>query len=367
MTSELRVDGIVLGAGVAGLSAADALIRKGRSCAILDPAPPGSGSSSAPGMLINPATGRRAKMAWRAQECYQEVLRLLQRVQKESDEPFYEERGVLRPALTPKLAKNFERSPEKYPWPNGWIEWLPEEKFSDRFPVFKTHYGGLIVNKGMTVIGDLFIRSFARYLENKGADLVVGEYSLKNDGKTWIAETKAGKRVHADYVIDATSQYQMQSGLWDFLPLHAVKGQTATFHYEDDLPMIASVSSLGYMAYISTKPKQLTVGSTYEHHFTSLKPDKDGLEYLKNKLGSTFPTLTECYKDIVQWSGVRVTVPDKKPLIGSHPEKEGLYIIGALGSKGLLMSRYLAGLLTDEILEQKEIDETVSIRRYLDS
>jgi glycine/D-amino acid oxidase-like deaminating enzyme len=131
--------------------------------------------------------------------------------------------------------------------------------------------------------------------------------------------------------------------------------------------MIASVSSLGYMAYISTKPKQLTVGSTYEHHFTSLKPDKDGLEYLKDKLGSTFPTLTECYKDIVQWSGVRVTVPDKKPLIGSHPEKEGLYIIGALGSKGLLMSRYLAGLLTDEILEQKEIDETVSIRRYLDS
>jgi glycine/D-amino acid oxidase-like deaminating enzyme len=367
VTSQLRVDGIVLGAGIAGLSAADALIQKGRSCVIFDPAPPGSGSSSAPGMLINPATGRRAKMTWRAEACYQETLSLLQRVQKETEEVFYEERGVLRPALTPKLAKNFERSPEKYPWPKGWIEWLSKENFSDRFPEFKTHQGGLIVKKGMTVRGDHFIKAFARYLEKKGADLVVGQYSLENAGKIWIAETVKGKRYNADFVIDATSQYQIESGLWNFLPLHAVKGQTATFQYDHKLPLNASVSSLGYMAYFSTKPKQVTVGSTYEHHFTSLEPDEEGLEYLKEKLGSTFPTLRESYKDVVQWSGVRVTVPDKKPLIGSHPGKEGLHMIGALGSKGLLMGRYLAGLLADQILDRKEIDEFVSIRRYVDN
>ena len=43
----------------------------------------------------------------------------------------------------------------------------------------------------------------------------------------------------------------------------------------------------------------------------------------------------------------------------------GLYLIGAMGSKGLLLARYLADLLMRHILIGVEIPEEVSIRRYL--
>ncbi|MDX1592576.1 MAG: FAD-dependent oxidoreductase, partial [Balneolaceae bacterium] len=159
--------------------------------------------------------------------------------------------------------------------------------------------------------------------------------------------------------------HQVESEWWDFLPLHGVKGQTATFTFEETLPLPCSVSSLGYMAFMKLNPSQITTGSTYEHKFEHTKPTPEGLKRLKEKLDNTFPGYTEKSISSEQWAGVRVTLPDKKPVIGSHPEIRGLALIGALGSKGLLLGRYLAEELVSHILDGEDIAPTVSVQRYL--
>lgn len=368
MPAETTVDGIVLGSGITGLSCADALLQKGKTCVILDPNQIGYGASCSPGMLVNPATGRRARKAWKARECFELTSDLLERVQSESDQIFYEQNGVIRPALTQKLAHNFERSPDKYDWPEGWIEWLPKNEFSEQFPVFENHFGGLFVKKGMTVNGSLFIKAFVDYLSRHGMNTVFGqEYRLHQDQGKWIAETDGESVYETEFVIDASGYHQAQSNEWDFIPLHPVKGQTATFFFDEPLPFKTSISSLGYMAFLKDQPNKLTVGSTYEHDFEYLQPDEKGLNYLKKKLDSTFPGFVEKSTSVEQWSGVRVSVQDKKPVIGAHPEKKGLYIIGALGSKGLLMGRLMAEILVKNLLHGQKIDPTVSADRFFES
>lgn len=365
MSDTTNVDGIILGAGITGLSCADSFIQKGKNCVILDPNEIGYGASCSPGMLVNPATGRRARKAWKAQECFDLISDLLERVQSESAQTFYEKNGVIRPALTKKLADNFERSPEKYNWPEGWIEWLSKDELSERFPIFENHFGGLFVKKAMTVDGSIFIKALVEYLTKR--DVITEfetEYEIRQEQEKWIAELGNGSKYQSEVVIEATGYSQVHSDNWNFLNLHPVKGQTATFFFDEPLPLNSSISSLGYMAFLKDQPNQLTVGSTYEHTFEHINPDEDGLNYLKKKLNNTLPGWVGKGQSVEQWSGVRVTVPDRKPVIGAHPEKRGIYIIGALGSKGLLMGRLMAEMLVKNLFQGQKIDPIVSADRF---
>lgn len=359
------VDVAILGAGISGLSSADACINKNKKCAVFDLSEPGEGTSGAPGMLVNAATGRRAKKTWHAELGYRSVYSLLSRAENFSNEEFFETNTVLRPGLTQKLAEDFQRSIEKYIWPEGWIEWIDREQVNKKYPYINNEYGALLIKNGITVNGRMFIKACSKYLQSMGMQAHYGEEPDYQyiDGK-WIISTNSKARIVADYLIDARGYYLTQSENWEFIPFHNIKGQTATFFYSDPLPLSTSISSLGYMAFMNKKPKQLTVGSTYEHDFHSLETDSEGLKYLIEKLENTLPDYSENYDSVKQWSGVRTTVPDRKPVIGRHPEISKLFVIGALGSKGLLLGSYVANELVSHIFDDKEIDREISSSRF---
>jgi glycine/D-amino acid oxidase-like deaminating enzyme len=143
-----------------------------------------------------------------------------------------------------------------------------------------------------------------------------------------------------------------------------VKGQAATFYFDEPLPFNYSISSLGFLAYLKSTPRKLVVGSTYEHHFNHIGPDQKGLELLTRKLDNLYPDLTDQIQKSEMWSAVRVTTKDRKPVAGPHPEKRGLYIISALGSKGLMHGPLTAYYLANYIADGKSIPEEISINRF---
>lgn len=365
MKSYPEFDAVIIGAGIAGLSTADALIQKGFHCAIIDQNSPGSGASGAPRMLVNPATGRRAKMSMGSEEAVALVHDLLERVQKESEEKFYEQNGVIRPALYPEIGEDFKRSPQKYNWPDGWINWFDENEFRAKFPFFETQFGGLVIEHALTVEGSIYIRNLSNYLTQKGLRTFYNiDSSYKKSGENWIVTLDDDEKISTKNIICATGSYLAEESHWRYLGLHLIKGQTATFYFDEDLPLSHSVSSLGYMAFMNHSPKKLVVGSTYEHHYDYPEPDLKGLNYLKEKLDNTLTRWSSKIIRSEQWSGFRVTSKDKKPIIGEHPEHTGLYIIGALGSKGMLLGRYISEQLADLIIKNKTVDDALSIRRF---
>lgn len=359
-------DAIILGAGLSGLSIADSLMELGYQCAIIDSHFPGSGASGAPMMLANPATGRRAKRMWRAEDCLESLLKYLAKIEKKTGRRCYRPNGVVRPALSAEIAEDFNRSPDKYEWLPGWIEWIDPGKFSEEFPYFDTDFGGLYIPKGITLKGDIYCESMVQYLESEGCFTLFGaKPEVIQNGNQWIIHIEGDIQLITSTVIDATGNQQTVNEHWSFIPLHPIKGQTATLHFNENLNLKHSISSLGYIAVMPENPNQITVGSTYEHKFNNLKPDSKGLSYLQGKLEKTLPGFWARSESVEQWASVRVSVQDKMPVIGEHPEHKGLYFIGAMGSKGLMMSRYVADILAQKICNGTSLEPSLSLERFI--
>ncbi|MEX2572971.1 MAG: FAD-dependent oxidoreductase [Balneolaceae bacterium] len=359
-----RFDLLVLGAGIAGLSVAYAANRSGLKTAVLDRHFPGNGASGAPQALLNPATGRKAKKCWNAEECLAYTRTLLETVHRHTGIHFYSMNGILRPALDAKLAEDMVETYSGSSWPENWIEWLDEDRLTSRFPGLNCSQGGLWIPAGGTVAFGLFMKSFHRYLKLEGVHFYLGsEGNLPENGSFPTTNGTAG--IQAENIVYATGRSMTGDSIWKMLPLNQVKGQTLSVEIKQKLPFNCSVSSLGYIAQTEQATDRIVLGSTYEHHFSHDRPDKKGANYLLDRMERTLPGLRNRVVKSRGWSGIRVTTPDKKPFIGKHPDADNVYAIGALGSKGLLLAPYLGKLLVRLITHGDEVPPLFTIERLV--
>jgi glycine oxidase len=355
---------MIFGAGIAGLSAATAALKRGLKTLVIDINKPGFGASGTPMALLNPAAGRKAKKTWEAEKCLLYTKKLLDEAGAFSRQQYYHNNGVIRPALDKKIADGMIKTFQHTEWPQGWIEWLNKKELNKRFPGLNCEHGGLWIPAGGTVSMKDFIQSLYLCLQSNGVDFQLdADFNMVNTNPIIVSDDI--HEISANIAIYATGKEMTQNSLWEMLPLHRVKGQTLTVQLNGELEFESSVSSLGYIAQLPSRQNEIILGSTYEHHFDHFEPDRKGADYLIKRLCRTFPELINRIKQQKGWAGVRVTVPDKKPVIGSHPDYNKLYTICALGSKGLMLGPYLGKLLIDHIVDKSDIPEIFSIERVL--
>jgi glycine oxidase len=359
-----KYDIIIVGAGIAGLSTAYAASIAGFKTAVIDLNDPGSGASGTPMALLNPATGRKAKKTWKAEKCLNYTKQLLSSASNYTREKIYIENGVIRPALNPEIAEQMFDTFKNSTWEEGWVKWLDDGEISSGFPGLKGNGGGLWIPKGITVNMKGFIRALTQYLESRGVRFYLNtQYEKKSTTSYQI--NSPSELLESGLIIHCTGMGMTTDPTWNSLPLHRVKGQTLTIELSSTPKFKSSVSSIGYIAQSTINRNSIVLGSTYEHHFNHLEPDSDGAAYLINRMGKTMPEIHQNIITHTGWSGVRVTVPDKKPVAGGHPEFDNLYTLCALGSKGLMLGPILGKLLIDQIKGIGAVPELFSIRRLL--
>ena len=61
---------------------------------------------------------------------------------------------------------------------------------------------------------------------------------------------------------------------------------------------------------------------------------------------------------------VRPSVKDRRAIIGNHKRHKNLYLMNGLGSRGMLLSPYLASQLCSNIIENKKINSEIDINRF---
>ncbi len=358
-------DFCILGAGIAGLSLADALQEHGFSVIVLEKNDVASGASGTPGALVNPATGRRATKSWKAEQCYRAIRLNLEKVQKFASETFFRNNGLLRPALTQKMVQKMRQQYVKTVWPDGWCLWQTEKEIKERHPGINCVEGGLWLPIGLTVDAGAYLEAYAEFLQsNKVAVETQCQPTVEQKDTQWLINT-GRKELHSNHLVYATGYSTVDYPCWEFLSLEGVKGQVAKFRADNELLSFDhSISSLGYIARIG-KPGEFIQGSTYEHDFEEVKTDKEGEQYLRKRMKRTLPDLAQKAELIEQWSGVRLTTPDKKPVLGRHPKIDNLHIFTALGSKGLLYGKFLAEHYANHLRTDASIFPEVSIGRFL--
>ena len=103
------------------------------------------------------------------------------------------------------------------------------------------------------------------------------------------------------------------------------------------------------------------LGATYVWN----TPDRSLTEEAKIDLQEKMLLLSKKeYKITEQQAGIRPTTPDRRPVIGRHPEFEKLLIFNGLGTKGYLMAPLLAKEFVDYLEGKGELDKEVRIDRF---
>ena len=103
------------------------------------------------------------------------------------------------------------------------------------------------------------------------------------------------------------------------------------------------------------------VGATYEWIDKSNNPSEKGRLDLIEKLDK----FINCdYTIVKQLAGIRPTVKDRRPLVGTHKEHALIHLLNGLGTRGVMIGPYVAKQLFNQIENQIPVDSEIDINRF---
>lgn len=141
-----------------------------------------------------------------------------------------------------------------------------------------------------------------------------------------------------------------------WLPVRPLKGETFTAA----LPLVCDwIVNRG--VYVVPAGSRWRVGATYSHNDHEPGVTEGGRQILVTQLEALVDGPVEITEQ--QW-GVRPTTPDRRPLLGRHPEHGRLWVFNGLGTKGVSLAPYFSKVLIDGIENGRPLNKDVDIERY---
>lgn len=357
-------DTAIIGGGLSGCLLALELARDGHNTALIhNNGALGSAASLVPLGLFNPAAALQAKLNWKAQECREILMDHLRFASGFTDGVLYKETGVFRPIMDDVTKANFRNAFESEPWPEGWVRWLGKDEAREKYPGILDNAEGLMVKSGITVNMPVFIDGLMAALSGFGnISIYDGNIeSVSQNSGGLVLKFENGTSIQSQKTVFACGYGIKKFGMWDDLPLHFVKGQALVCDNHPLQKQAGSVSARGYIAFLNGR---MVIGSTYEHRFDDALPSEMAHRKLLEKFRKAYPSFeTGFAMGATLWSGVRVTVPDRMPLVGPHHAIKSCYVLNGLGSKGLMYSGFCAKHLAGHILRNDPIPDKISTER----
>jgi len=103
------------------------------------------------------------------------------------------------------------------------------------------------------------------------------------------------------------------------------------------------------------------VGATYNWKDKTNVPTDEG----KLELVTRVKEILNCEFEIINhFAGVRPTVRDRKPLIGTHAKFSCIHILNGLGTRGVMLAPAMAKALFENIELGTPLDAAIDIKRF---
>jgi glycine oxidase len=167
--------------------------------------------------------------------------------------------------------------------------------------------------------------------------------------------------IRADYLISCVGWQIHSDPLFSWLPVIPNKGEVLTVA-ESQIPETHIVNFGQFILPLGAH--RFRLGATFELNAPDDAPTEKAREYLTGKLQKTFPGTTPLIEK--HQSGFRPTVPDRKPIIGPHPDFPRCISFNGFGSRGVMTIPWLSGNLADYLEGKGTILPEADIRRYAD-
>ncbi|AUC75380.1 NAD(P)/FAD-dependent oxidoreductase [Olleya sp. Bg11-27] len=345
----MKVDYIIVGCGLAGISFCEKLKEQNKSFIVFDDN--SQQSSVVAGGLYNPVTLKRFTPVWKSELQLEVALPVYRKLEETLDVRLDFKIPVKRRFTSLEEQNNWFGASDK----EGLKPFLNTSLFENINPKIDADFKlGEVLHTGRLDTKQL-IKSYKRYLLD--AELLVTD-TFDHDALVVHDNQIAYKDVTANQIIFAEGFGIKQNPYFKDLPLGGTKGQLLTIHAPDlklDYVLKSSVFviPLGQDTY--------RVGSTYEQKDKTNTITPEAREMLLDKL----KTFIKCdFEVLSQVAGVRPTVKDRKPLVGRHPVANNVYLFNGLGSRGVMIAPYMANQLFDFIENEGALDKEIDCLRF---
>ena len=348
----MKVDYIIVGLGLAGLSFAEQLIAENKSFIVFEDN--SQTSSLVAGGVYNPVILKRFTPVWNAKS------------QLDIAMPFYE-------ALEKKLGLGFDdkfatrkvfKSIEDQ---NNWFIASDKPKLSEFMnpQIINEKVDGIIADFGF---GEVYqtgrvntpklVSAYREYLI--GQDCIRFEAFEHAD----IEFTSTGityKELEADRIVFCEGFGLKSNPFFNYLPLNGTKGETITIHAPNlDIDFLVKSS----VFVLPMENDLFKIGATFNRTDKTSNTTEEGRAELIEKLDKV---ISVPYTIVDQSAGVRPTVKDRRPLVGVHEEYPQLAVLNGMGTRGVMIAPSMAKELYGYLEHGKILDVEADIKRYAKS
>lgn len=342
---------MIAGAGLAGVCAA-LWLSNTRPVAVLNP--PDSSASRAAAGLVNPRMGPRAARVWQAAAALDALAATLDAA---GVARLFRRTGIVRPARDAHQARRFLDADA--------ANWLEPESAAERWPHVHAPHGALWVPDGGSVDVPALLDALLDAARANGAEIRAAQLVGWSETASGVRVETDGGAIDADRLLLAVGDGARHLPARAALPLHRIKGQTITLARPDALDADGPTVAGG--TYAVPGPGGVVVGATYEHTFETTAPTDEATRALAEAAAQTMPLLAGA-SVLDACAGVRLTVPEhvapgRLPVWGPMPGARRVWVLTALGSRGLLTAPLLASLLPHALDQPDRLPPEVSPRR----
>ena len=345
----MEYDYIIVGCGLAGIAFTEIAIQNNKSVFVINNS--SQNSSKIAAGLYNPVILKRFTEVWQATEQLNFLNEFYSKLETKLNCKLDYKLPLLRKFHSIEEQNNWFIASDK---PNLNLH-LSSKLIFDKIEHVSSDFGyGKVINTGY-VDTALLLSKYKEYLNSincyEESDFVYSEIRFFDDGLEY-------KNVKAKNIVFAEGFGMLLNPFFKDLPLDGAKGEliiikAPNLNLEVILKSSIFIIPLGNDLY--------KVGATYNWVDKTQIPTESAKQELIDELKNTI----SCDFQIVDHhAGIRPTVKDRKPMLGSHPKYENIHVLNGLGTRGVMLAPSLAKMLYDSIENEIALPLEVDIKRF---
>lgn len=339
---------LIVGGGVAGICIAKHLSMENIPFRIVDSGQ--NHSSAVAAGMINPLVFRRMTKSWRVDEFLPYLTSFYKNLEREAETTFFHAIPIRR-LFSSEQELNFWRQKQEKEDFRAYMTPLDSECLA--YSLIPNSFGSGIVKGSGWLDTKVFMRAAHSVLRRFG-DITIEPFDFNDlDPVTGNYQGKIYSKV-----IFCEGTGVNYNPYFKWLPIHATKGETLTI-LSDFLPTSESINRKCFV--LPLGDQKFKVGATYVWQTSTTDITEAGRTELEEKLKYIH---TGSYEIIQQEAGIRPTTPDRRPILGKHPELERLFVFNGLGTKGYMIAPLLAKEFVAFLLDKVPLSEEVSLERF---
>ncbi len=343
------IDYLIVGCGLAGISFSEIALANQKSIVVVDN--DSQNSSKIAGGLYNPVILKRFSEVWQAQEQLLLMSQFYADLERKLQLKVDFKKPILRKFFSIEEQNNWFAASDK----PGLAPFLSTSIITKKYSGIDSPYNyGEVLHTGYVDTASL-LENYRKYLLKEKFLL---QESFDYDALEVLPESIRYKNIEAKHIIFAEGFGMHANPYFNNLPLDGTKGELFIIKAPQlDLDVIVNTS----VFILPLGNGLFKVGATYNWKDKTDLPTEEG----KQELVERIQEIINCEFEIVShFAGVRPTVRDRRPIVGTHSSSSSIHILNGLGTRGVMLGPAMAKALFESIESGIPLSKEINIDRF---